>query len=173
MILPTTDNFEVRGVHVDMCCCVCREQVEYVFHLLFVCVFSRRVWNRICLWVRPSVDENADFGEFWEKMFIKVKQANELELFCVSLWMIWNNKNKTFHKNVKGIPQLLADKARIMMDTFSSTWSRGEHHECNPLVLFGYHLHFRLLKSTLMQLLIMYFVCPVLGWLFGILVEGS
>ena len=32
MILPTTDNLEVRGVHVNRICCVCREVAKSVFN---------------------------------------------------------------------------------------------------------------------------------------------
>ena len=51
MILPTIDNLGLRGVNLNWCCCVCDEQDESVFYIMFSCVFSWGVWNTICLWV--------------------------------------------------------------------------------------------------------------------------
>ena len=65
-----------------------------------------------------EVEEWVEFGDFWERIFIKARQENELELFCVSLWMIWNNRYKIFHEDITSFPQLLADKARKLVDSF-------------------------------------------------------
>ena len=69
-------------------------------------------------WVGVIVEEYANLGDFWEKLFIKAKLENELELFCVALWLVWENRNKNFHEHSTCLPHLLADKAKKIMSNY-------------------------------------------------------
>ena len=120
-MLPTTNNMNVRGMHLATRCCVCGEEAESIFHLFFGCKFSKEVWNKTCGWVFSSVETGMEMGDFWERLTIKAKQADDLEVFYYTLWMIWQNRNTSFHEFACKTPLVLANKAKIMVEEFRST----------------------------------------------------
>ena len=51
-------------------------------------------------------------------MFIKAKQRAELEIFCIALWLLLENRNKTFHERTSGLPNRLASKAKELISHY-------------------------------------------------------
>ena len=41
-----------------------------------------------------------DVGNFWQGLFQQFQLDNSLELFCIICWLIWTNKNKSFHDSI-------------------------------------------------------------------------
>ena len=86
-ILPTVNNLRMRGVHVERICCVCGLEEEPIGHTFFECVFALKIWERVCEWVTPAIEEWRYEEDCWEKLIMKSAQDGMVELFCIILWL--------------------------------------------------------------------------------------
>ena len=69
-ILPTMDILRVGGLLVDGTCCVCGVEHESINHAFFDCGFCLKVWERLCVWVLPAIEEWRHEEDCWEKLII-------------------------------------------------------------------------------------------------------
>ena len=56
--------------------------------------------------------------DIWEKLFIKAKQKNEVELFSCVLRLLWQNRNNVFHNYFCTAPLNIAGKAKQEAGSF-------------------------------------------------------
>ncbi|OMO52016.1 reverse transcriptase [Corchorus capsularis] len=103
-ILPTKGNLVFRGLDVPQLCEVCGKQPESVFHVFFRCKFSELVWDRVGPCVNLTLDQWNSDGDWWDFFIAKATSIGQLDKVLITLWLIWNNRNKALYEQLTWIP---------------------------------------------------------------------
>ncbi|OMO51274.1 reverse transcriptase [Corchorus capsularis] len=119
-ILPTKCNLLSRGLNVPQNCEVCGDQVESVFHVFFYCKFSELVWDQIGPWVQPSLDQWDSDRNFWDFFIEKAASIGQIDRVLVTLWLIWNNRNKALYELVSLSPSALHFSVSYILEQLRS-----------------------------------------------------
>ena len=90
----------MRRLNIDSECQICVEKNESIFHVMFDCRLSKQIWREVCPWVLEVVQGGLIEYNVIENLFIKSCQENKVEVVCVTLWLIWFNRNKVIHDHV-------------------------------------------------------------------------
>ena len=101
-ILPTLDNLLMRMLQVEGTCHVCAEQNEMIFHIMFECIFSRRVWMGCCPCVMEVTQDLTTEGLVLKRLFIKAVLVKKVKTRCTTLWLLWHNRNNVVHDKCWG-----------------------------------------------------------------------
>ncbi|GLT27062.1 hypothetical protein SLA2020_020900 [Shorea laevis] len=97
-ILPSHDILLSSGTDVKLGCGICSTIEESYFHLFFYCEWSKTVWKRVLHAVSlHSIQHNSFLDDFLE-FFLVISAANH-EIVAVTLWDIWNNRNKCIYNH--------------------------------------------------------------------------
>ena len=96
-IIPSNGNLKGRGLQVEDVCSVCGESGESFVHLFFGCRVSMSVWNISYSKMDGIVSRDEGIEFKWEELFQHIVTDNVLEIFMVTCWLIWENRNKCFH----------------------------------------------------------------------------
>ena len=99
-ILPTSDNLLRRRLTIDHNCQICVDQNESLFHVMFECRLSRQVWIECCPWVLEVIQDILSEGNIFEKLFIKAYQQKQVEVVCMTLWLLQFNRNRVVHDHL-------------------------------------------------------------------------
>ena len=115
-ILPTIGNLLKKRLNVEGSCQTCGGGFESIFHAMFECIFSNRVWWICCKWIHEIFQDWFMEGDILERVFIKAAQAKEVEIFCTILWLLWHNKNKVVHEQICQTPDGIVRKAKDILE---------------------------------------------------------
>ena len=136
-IVPTVQNLRGKGLQLVNRCCVCDQEGESTFHVMFECKRNCIIWGR----VYPRVIEllqRADVGDFWQGLFQQLHRDNSLELFCIICWLIWTNRNRSFHDSICYSPGKIIRSAKFLNNEYIQT-TKNEESKIGKLILFGLH----------------------------------
>lgn len=110
---PKNKIFMLRsGLSMDATCCVCSHVSEDLFQVFFLCTFSNKVW------MNDEMDTSASDFECWHIFLQRTKQRNKVDLYCTVLWLIWKNRNITFHEQRCVHPNFVCKEAQRMCENF-------------------------------------------------------
>ena len=74
----------------DPLCVRCQASAETPLHTLWSCIELDLVWSDTMLWSNRGSVQYVDFKEL---LLWQIKNKNQLELFAITAWTIWNQRN--------------------------------------------------------------------------------
>ncbi|KAK9992868.1 hypothetical protein SO802_022571 [Lithocarpus litseifolius] len=89
--LPTKCSLFRRKITEEDLCVRCRAAIENSLHALWSCTELDLVWGDPELW---SFRNEVQFLSFKELLSWIIKHTQLLELFAVTVWSIWNQRNR-------------------------------------------------------------------------------
>ena len=95
-ILPTKDALFRRKITEDGGCEVCKGETESVLHMLWECRVAQDVWAGCLGKLQKSVLRHWDVMQLFEDMMDRLP-TDDIELFLVQGWVIWNQRNSILH----------------------------------------------------------------------------
>ena len=119
-IIPTRLNLWIRKTPLDPACAICQQQDETVAHALWGCPMARNVWAMVEGKLQKISSYTEDFYGLVKEL-APVLTKNEMEVWAVVSWAIWNARNryiidrKQAHPNdtLRGAMTLLQDYQRL------------------------------------------------------------
>ena len=88
--LPTKENLKRRKILDNAKCSACLLAQESTFHAIWSCELLHQIWTPCFGWVRT---EHHRIQEVQELIHLVEQQIENLELFAVMAWFIWNHRN--------------------------------------------------------------------------------
>ncbi|OMO88655.1 reverse transcriptase [Corchorus capsularis] len=111
-ILPIKSVLRRRGLEIDDTCDVCGGHEDSMFHALFECPFSMRVWDLVCPWVASCLEDWSDEIDLWDFFLAKASRpVGQLDKFLCTLWLLWKNQNNSLHNSMCSLSAALASVA--------------------------------------------------------------
>ena len=95
-ILPTRVNLVHKKIIQDNRCEVCKFEAETGIHAIWNCGAAQDVWSGCSSRLQKCTGEQGDFLQLME-LLIDHLSTNELVLFLVQAWIIWNQRNGIIH----------------------------------------------------------------------------
>ena len=99
-------------------CCFCQKEVESILHVLWGYGVAQDVWARSLTRLQKSSIEQADFLQLVTSLMSKLSRE-EWELFWVTCWQIWNQRNTTMHGGVFQHPSRSSQRALEYLREFT------------------------------------------------------
>ena len=115
--MPTRENLARRRIIEDARCGVCFLASETGYHALWECGLAQDVWAGCIRCLQKSRIGHVDMLNLVEDMHGKLTNE-ELELFWVQSWLIWNERNTLMHGGVIQDPGRLNQRARDYLEEF-------------------------------------------------------
>ena len=119
-ILPTCENLFHRKVALDAYCERCNQAPESVLHVLWECGAAQDVWAGGPRRLQKVGTEHRDFMQLIEDLILRLSEE-ELELFWVHCWLIWNHRNMVLHGGKAQDPSRLNSRASDLLDEFKAS----------------------------------------------------
>ncbi|GLT31223.1 hypothetical protein SLA2020_059750 [Shorea laevis] len=124
-VIPTMDNLHKKKVEVDLECPMCGVEKESVFHSLMSCSLARAVWLGCPLNLHVSELQVDDFATFFDST-VAILGKEQLELFCLLCWSLWNSRNGALWNRNSINPQHIIQRTLNFMTEYkNSVLSRG------------------------------------------------
>ena len=147
-ILPTLDNLCKRKIVADNTCELCKFDRESRIHALWECGVARDVWASSVVRLQKFVGGQQDVIQLFEELLVRL-EGEELELFLVQAWFIWNQRNSIIHGEVLQAPNLLNKRAEDFLIEFhqaqvhlgTATIAENENN-WQPPPIFKFKLNF-------------------------------
>ena len=104
--MPTKLALVQRTIISEPMCERCNSAVEDLIHALWSCSELDSVWSDQSLW---SFRGRVGFVDFKELISWMIAEGKPLELFAVTAWMIWNQRNHVrLHRPAVALHQVTA-----------------------------------------------------------------
>ena len=127
-IVPTVQNLRENGLQLVNRCCVCGQEGESTFHVMFECKLSCIIWERVYPQVNEILQSSA-MGDFCQVLFQQLYRDNSLEIFCIICWLIWRNKNRSYHDSICHSPGKIICSANSLHDEYIQTIGNERVHD--------------------------------------------
>ena len=89
--IPTKSAMFRCKISLDPLCVRCQASAETPLHALWSCSKLDSVWSEMVLWSNRG---SMQFMDFKELLSWQIKNKNQLELFAITAWTIWNQQNQ-------------------------------------------------------------------------------
>ena len=122
-ILPTKDALFRRKITEDGGCEVCKGETESVLHMLWECRVAQDVWAGCSGKLQKSVLGHWDVMQLFEDMMDRLP-TEDMELFLVQGWVIWNQRNSILHGGQVQDPAKLNQRAKNLLEDFRNAQDR-------------------------------------------------
>ena len=116
-ILPTRVNLVHKKIIQDNRCKVCKFEAETGIHALWNCGVARDVWAGCSIRLQKCTGEQGDILQLME-LIIACLSTDDLELFLVQAWIIWNQRNGLIHGKQLQPPEVLTKRAQDFLAEF-------------------------------------------------------
>ena len=104
----------------DARCELCQQATEMVVHVLWECGVTQDIWAGCRGILQKRVCDQVDFSQLMEDMRDRLSRE-ELELFWVQCWLIWNQRNTVVHGGMIQHPSGLTKRATDYIDEFKDS----------------------------------------------------
>ena len=104
--LPTLDNLLHRRVIENATCNFCQRDEETILHALWGCGAAQDVWAGSVVCFQKCGTVFHDFRKLVEEIMVK-KTAEDVDLFLVTCWQIWYQRNVVLRGGVLHHPSRL------------------------------------------------------------------
>nr|POE58912.1 putative ribonuclease h protein [Quercus suber] len=125
-ILPTKENLVRRAIQLNVGCEECKEEVEFVGHILWSCSRAKEVWP--CTKMKFHFDQtrvNSFHDLLWQILMTDSFEEEGTELVVIVAWALWSNRNKVRHGGRK--------KSAVALFQWSRQYLQ-EFHEASQMV---------------------------------------
>ncbi|KAF7807429.1 uncharacterized protein G2W53_039590 [Senna tora] len=92
-ILPVCSNLVKRGVDLETCCPLCKDEEETVSHAILNCVQLRELWSSLPVPFVGESDADMSFIE-WFNVAITQWDDDSLCIFAIAAYKMWNKRNE-------------------------------------------------------------------------------
>ena len=116
--LPSRQCLSRHHLLPDSVCPVCQSDSETVTHALWTCPHARNVWALIPGRIQKLQVAIVDFFLLTQDLTQSSLTRQELEVWVVTCWSIWNARNKLLHDAVMTHPNLIFDNAMRLLQDF-------------------------------------------------------
>ena len=125
--LPVMEAIYRRGISQSMVCPVCGNDAESVDHILLRCDFSSLVWD---LWLENPLRSQSFNNSFLDSALTILTHSSlhDLEIFFVTAWALWSNRNKIVHMDGGLSPLQVWQMARNVIEDFACSASGDFDH---------------------------------------------
>ncbi|XP_030939482.1 uncharacterized protein LOC115964280 [Quercus lobata] len=121
--LPSTAEQEKRREQKDNRCKACKTEPETEIHALWNCGVAQDIWAGCSARLQKCHVGPEDMLQLWEELMVKLT-FDELELFLVQAWLIWNQRNALIHGKQLQEPGILNRRAEDYLAEFRHAHSR-------------------------------------------------
>ena len=108
--LPTRENLVRCRVVEDGWCEACKMESESVAHVLWQCGVAQDIWAGSIRKIQKTLTGHSDFNQLVATLTQRLTEE-ELELFWVQCWTIWNQRNVVMHGGKLQHPFVLTKRA--------------------------------------------------------------
>ena len=119
-ILPTQSNLAKRRIIHDNVCPNCTRFPESTIHALWDCEVAVDVWVGSSLKLQKCAHGQANILKLMEYLFSKLS-LQEIELFLVQAWIIWNQRNKLLHRGKMQDSNTLCRRAMEYLEEYRNS----------------------------------------------------
>ncbi|GLU09838.1 hypothetical protein SLE2022_266770 [Rubroshorea leprosula] len=124
-VVPTKDNLHKKRVDIDLECPMCGVERESVFHCFMTCSIARAVWLGCPLSLRVSELNEEDFASLFDSITNNLEKE-QLELFCLLCWNLWNSRNDALWNNKGPNPHHIIERSlHFQMEYKKALMSKG------------------------------------------------
>ena len=116
-ILPTRENLARRRIVEDARCGVCFLNAETEYHALWKCRLAQDIWVGCERCLQKGTVGHGDMLQLVENLNGRLSNE-ELELFWVQSWLIWNQQNSILHGGAIQDPGRLNQRAKDYLEEF-------------------------------------------------------
>ena len=116
-ILLAREKLARRLIMEDDTCLLCKRDSKSAIHALWECSVAQDVWVGCARRLQKMVGGQLDVLQLVEELLKKLT-TEELELFCVQAWLIWNQRNTTIHGGSMQDPSRLNKRATKFLEEF-------------------------------------------------------
>lgn len=95
-ILPTRLNLAKRNIIADTVCPICLQSPENEVHVLWDCPATQDVWARSWTKLQKCPLGQQDVLQLFDYLMHRL-EPEEMELFLVQAWILWNQRNCVLH----------------------------------------------------------------------------
>lgn len=114
-LLPTKENLVCRIVIEDPFCDCCKCVNESTLHALWPCSELDVVWVDLTLW---NCCRTTSFIDFKELLSWLIKNQEHLEIFSITTWSTWTQKNQVRLHKPSFSPHLITPLAKGRLHEF-------------------------------------------------------
>ena len=109
-ILPTKENLSCRKIVEDNSGDFCRQGAESILHVLWECGVAQDVWagSKVCS--QKCTTGRGDILQLIEDLMARLT-VDDMELFFVQCWVIWNQRNSVLYGGSIQDPSQLVRRA--------------------------------------------------------------
>ena len=118
-ILPTRENLARRRIVEDARCGVCFLTAETEYHALWKCRLAQDIWVGCERCLQKGTVGHGDMLQLVENLNGRLSNE-ELELFWVQSWLIWNQQNSILHGGAIQDPGRLNQRAKDYLEEFQA-----------------------------------------------------
>ncbi len=115
--LPTRQNLCRRKILEDQRCAICSGISETTTHILWECPFANCVWSTSSGRLQKCHVSEEEFIVLVRKL-VRMLSSEELEVWAVLSWSIWNARNAWIHEGVDPNPILVYEKGLGFLKEF-------------------------------------------------------
>ena len=102
-VLPTKSNLARQKVQIDLKCSFCGQRDETTQHILCECPFAHNVWALVRGKLQKRSFMTEEFFMLARHMVHRLG-GNDLELWAITSWSLWNARNCFQYKHVQTHP---------------------------------------------------------------------
>lgn len=114
-VIPTKTNLVRRTIITDPLCERCSQAPEDTLHGLWTCSHLDAVWNALPNW---NFKNDHIFSSFKEVVQFILDSNNNLEIFAMQVWAIWNHRNQSWNSRPCCPINQLSQLAKTRYDEF-------------------------------------------------------
>ena len=119
-ILPTWMNLVRQRVVEDNTCLNCTKFLEMTIHTLWNCEVAKEVCLGSLVKLQKCSHGQADMMELIEYLLNRIS-VQELELFFVQVWLIWNQRNNLLHGGKLRDPNWLSKRDAKYLEEYRAS----------------------------------------------------
>ena len=131
-MLPTAESLWKRKVVQSPRCQRCYRMGESIFHTLFACKASKKIWQLTCFEEEIGLCKNKDVCSLFQAMMGRKNKA-EMELMAALCWSIWHSRNLLIFKNKREDSQSSVAAAEAVLQAYRRIqmplMQEGSRHE--------------------------------------------
>ncbi|XP_075675254.1 uncharacterized protein LOC142644553 [Castanea sativa] len=118
-ILPTRANLVRRRVISEAKCPLCLREVESTIHAIWGCAAVQDIWAGSCRKLQKRCVASTDLLQLMEYLVDKL-MTEEVELFWIQAWLIWNQRNRVVFGGNLMDPRQLNKRAEEYLTEYKS-----------------------------------------------------
>ncbi|XP_075669908.1 uncharacterized protein LOC142639644 [Castanea sativa] len=133
--LPTRLNLSKRGVNINPKCPICDQETESISHIFLQCELAKQIWNK---WEGCPINLTASHHNFTDLalQILNNGAAHDLEIFFVTSWALWYNRNQKAFKDACYSPDQVWFFAKATRSEAAALCNQSQISEAPPTGMY-------------------------------------